>query len=69
MRSVTIKLFKLKEHEQRRVIANLKLNRPGDRDLKDYEAATIAVRRSYDEGMLEKLNAAVETALIESGRG
>jgi predicted phosphodiesterase len=67
-RSVTIKLFKLKEPEQRRVIASLKLNRAGDRDLKDYEAATVAVRRSRDEGSLEKLDTAIDEALAERGR-
>lgn len=69
MRSVTIKLFKLKEHEQRRVIAGLKLNRPGDRDLKDYEAAAIAVRRSYDEGILEKLDEAIDSTWCRRGVG
>jgi predicted phosphodiesterase len=69
VRNVTIKLFKLKEHEQRRVIASLKLNRPGDRDLKDYEIATVAVRRSRDEGLLEKLDAAIDEALSAGEKG
>jgi hypothetical protein len=67
VRSVTIKLFKLKEHEQRRVIARLKLDRPGDRDLKDYELAINAVRRSHQEGMLQRLNDLVDEML--AGRG
>lgn len=67
VRSVTIKLFKLKEHEQRRVIAKLELDRPGDRDLKDYEVAINAVRRSKDDGKLEQLDALIDATL--AGRG
>lgn len=55
-RSVTVKFFKLKEHEQRWVIAKLALDRTGDRDLKDYEQVINAVRRSKVEGRLEELN-------------
>ena len=54
VRSVTVKFFKLKEHEQRRVITQMKLDRPGDRDLKDYELVINSVRRSQDEGRLEE---------------
>ena len=46
IRSVTIKLFKLKEHEQRRVITLLNLDRPSDREMKDYELVVAAVKRS-----------------------
>ena len=50
IRSVTIKFFKLKEHEQRRLISRLKLDRPGDRDMKDYELVIAAVKRSDEQG-------------------
>ena len=36
VRSVTTKFFKVKEHEQRRIIVHMKLDKPGDRELKDY---------------------------------
>ena len=52
VRSVTMKFFKLKEHEQLRLISELRLDRPGDRDLKDYELAIAAVRRSDEQGIL-----------------
>lgn len=68
VRNVTIKLFKLKEHEQRRVIAKLELDRPGDRDLKDYELATNAVRRSHEDGKLQRLNDLVDEILAGQGR-
>ena len=68
VRSVTIKLFKLKEHEQRRVITQMKLDRPGDRDLKDYEFAINAVRRSRAEARLEELDALLDKTLAEGER-
>lgn len=68
VRSVTIKLFKLKEHEQRRIIAKLELDRQGDKDLKDYELATNAVRRSYQEGKLQQLSDLVDEMLAGHGR-
>ncbi len=34
VRSVTLKIFKLREHEQRRVISQMKLDRAGDRNLR-----------------------------------
>jgi predicted phosphodiesterase len=67
VRSVTIKLFKLKEHEQRRVISKLELDRSGDRDLKDYELAVNAVRRSEQEGKLQRLNDLVDEMLAGQG--
>jgi hypothetical protein len=67
VRSVTIKFFKLKEHEQRRVIAKLELDRPGDKDLKDYEQAINAVRRSQEEGKLQQLNDLIDEMLGEQG--
>jgi hypothetical protein len=63
VRTVTLKLFKLKEHEQRRVISQLKLDRSGDRELKDYEVAISAVRRSKEEGNLDKLDELVDQTL------
>ena len=68
VRSVTIKFFKLKEHEQRRVIAQMKLDRPGDRDLKDYEFVINAVRRSREEGSLQELDALLDQTLAGTGR-
>lgn len=68
VRSVTIKFFKLKEHTQRRVIAQMKLDRPGDRDLKDYELVINIVRRSRDEGRLQELDALIDATLVEAGR-
>ncbi|KVE38055.1 metallophosphoesterase [Burkholderia sp. TSV86] len=67
VRSVTIKFFKLKEHEQRRVIANLELDREDDRNLKDYEVAINAVRRSQENGKLQLLNDLVEEMLAGQG--
>ena len=68
VRSVTIKFFKLKEHEQRRVIAQMKLDRPGDRDLKDYEFVISAVRRSGEEGSLQELDALLDQTLTGTRR-
>ncbi|MBX9646727.1 MAG: metallophosphoesterase [Xanthobacteraceae bacterium] len=68
LRTVTVKFFKLKEHEQRRLIAKMKLDRDGDRDLKDYELATTAVRRASDGGMLDVLDSAIEALLSQGGR-
>lgn len=67
VRSVTIKLFKLREHEQRRVISKLELDRSGDRDLKDYELAINAVRRSQEDGKLQQLNDLVDEMLAGQG--
>jgi predicted phosphodiesterase len=68
VRSVTIKFFRLKEHEQRRVIAQMNLDRPGDRDLKDYELVINVVRRSRDEGRLQELDAMLDATLAGTGR-
>jgi hypothetical protein len=67
VRSVMIKFFKLKEHEQRRLIARLELDRAGDRDLKDYELAINAVRRSHAEGKLKQLDGLVDEILGGQG--
>ncbi|MBR1154619.1 metallophosphoesterase [Bradyrhizobium sp. JYMT SZCCT0428] len=63
VRSVTIKLFKLKEHEQRRLISHMKLDRPGDRDLKDYEIAIVAVKRSEEAGVLPDMDRSIDKVL------
>ncbi|WP_181174307.1 metallophosphoesterase [Mesorhizobium sp. B2-3-11] len=63
VRSVTIKLFKLKEHEQRRVITLLKLDRPGDRDMKDYELVVAAVKRSETLGVLSDMDRLIDKTL------
>jgi 3',5'-cyclic AMP phosphodiesterase CpdA len=63
IRSVTIKFFKLKEHEQRRLISQMKLDRPGDRDLRDYELVVTTVRRSDGEGRLSELDRLIDETL------
>jgi hypothetical protein len=63
IRSVTIKFFKLKEHEQRRLISRMKLDRPGDRDLKDYELVIAAVKRSDEQGFLVELDRLIDETL------
>jgi 3',5'-cyclic AMP phosphodiesterase CpdA len=65
IRSVTIKFFKLKEHEQRRLISHMKLDRPGDRDMKDYELVIAAVKRSQEQGILPDLDRLIDEALKE----
>lgn len=67
-RTVTLKIFRLKEHQQRRLIAKMALDREGDRDLKDYEIATNAVRRAADSGILNELNAEIDALLSQGGR-
>jgi predicted phosphodiesterase len=69
LRSVTVKMFKLKEHEQMRVIAEMNLLRAGDEDLKDYEIAISAVRRSEIDGSLEELDRLVDQALQKGKQG
>lgn len=63
IRSVTIKFFKLKEHEQRRLISHMKLDRPGDRDMKDYELVIAAVKRSEENGILSELDRLIDVTL------
>lgn len=63
VRSVTIKLFKLKEHEQRRLISYMKLDRPGDRDMRDYEIAIAAVKRSEEQGVLPEMDRLIDKML------
>jgi hypothetical protein len=52
VRSVATKIFRLKEPEQRRLIAKMKLDETGDNELKDYEVAVAAVRRAAQRGQL-----------------
>lgn len=63
IRSVTIKLFKLKEHEQRRVITLLSLDRPSDREIKDYELVVAAVKRSDALGSLHEMEQLIDRTL------
>jgi hypothetical protein len=63
IRSVTIKLFKLKEHEQRRVITLLNLDRPTDREMKDYELVVAAVKRSDALGVLSDMDRLIDRTL------
>ena len=63
IRSVTIKFFKLKEHEQRRLISQMKLDRAGDRDMKDYELVITAVKRSDEQGLLSELDLLIDETL------
>ena len=63
IRSVTIKLFKLKEHEQRRVITLLNLDRPTDREMKDYELVVAVVKRSKELGVLADMDRLIDRAL------
>lgn len=63
VRSVMLKIFKLREHDQRRVITQLNLDKPGDRDLKDYELAMAAVTRSNEQGRLKELDDLIDRTL------
>jgi hypothetical protein len=63
IRHVIIKLFKLKEHEQRRVISLLNLDRPGDREMKDYELVVAAVKRSEAQGSLPEMDRLIDRTL------
>jgi hypothetical protein len=63
VRTVTIKLFKLKEHEQRRIITLLNLDRPTDREMKDYELAVAAVQRSETLGVLSEMDRLIDRTL------
>lgn len=68
VRTVTVKFFKLKEHEQRRLIGKMTLDRDGDRDLKDYQLATTAVRRAAEGGVLNALDSEIDALLSQGGR-
>jgi predicted phosphodiesterase len=67
LRSVTLKFFKLKEHEQRRVIVQLELDDETDHDLKDYELAIAAVRRSEQRGRLAELDVKIDDVIATHG--
>jgi hypothetical protein len=67
IRSVTLKFFKLKEHEQRRVIVQLELDDESDRNLKDYELAIAAVQRSEQRGRLTELNDKIDSVIASHG--
>jgi len=59
-RSVAIKILALSEHDQRRIITSLELDKEGDQGLLDYEFAVAAVRRASERGLLQKLNDAID---------
>lgn len=67
IRSVTMKFFRLKEHEQRRVIVQLELDDEADGDLKDYELVIAAVRRSEKQGRLTDLNEKIDAFIATHG--
>ena len=62
-RSVISKLFRLSEHQQRKLIVELTLDQDGDQSLKDYEFVLAAVRRAKDQNRLVELNAKADEAL------
>ncbi len=66
IRSVTFKMFKLNEHEQRQVIVNLSLDEEGDRDMKDYEVAIAAVKRASEQSRLDQLDKEID-AILDQG--
>jgi hypothetical protein len=68
VRSVATKIFRLREPEQRRLIAQMKLDETGDNDLKDYEVAIAAVRRAARRGDLGELNREIDAILAGEGR-
>lgn len=68
VRRVATKMFQLKEHEQRRLIAKMELDETGDNELKDYEAAVAAIRRAAQRGELDKLDREIDAILADEGR-
>jgi hypothetical protein len=68
VRSVATKIFRLKEPEQRRLIAKMKLDETGDNELKDYEVAVAAVRRAAHRGQLGRLDREIDAILADEGR-
>ena len=41
----------------------MKLDRPGDRDMKDYELVIAAVKRSDEQGLLSELDRQIDETL------
>jgi hypothetical protein len=68
VRSVATKIFRLKEPEQRRLIAKMKLDETGDNELKDYEVAVAAVRRAAQREQLGELDREIDAILSDEGR-
>lgn len=68
VRSVATKIFRLREPEQRRLIAQMKLDATGDNELKDYEVAIAAVRRAEERGQLGELDREIDAILADGGR-
>ncbi|WP_421580970.1 metallophosphoesterase [Shinella sp. M31] len=67
LRSVAFKMFRLNEHEQRQIIVSLGLDEIGDQELKDYEFALAAVRRSAQQGKLDLLDQKIDELLAGDG--
>jgi len=59
-RSVAIKILALSEHDQRRIITSLELDKEGDQGLLDFEFAVAAVRRAAERGILQQLSDAID---------
>ncbi len=66
VRSITFKMFRLNEHEQRRLVVDLRLDEDVDKDLRDYEVAILAVKRALERGRLDELEAEIDKILSES---
>lgn len=58
LRSTTVvrNLLELPEHDQRRIIGELRLDQDGDQGLKRWQFVLAAVSRAKDKGLLEALN-------------
>lgn len=58
LRSTTVvrKLLELSEHDQRRIIGELRLDQDGDQGLKRWQFVLAAVSRAKEKGLLEVLN-------------
>lgn len=59
-RSVAIKILALSEHDQRRIITSLELDKEGDQGLLDFEFAVAAVRRAAERGILQQLSDTID---------
>ncbi len=58
LRSTTVvrKLLELSEHDQRRIIGELRLDQDGDQGLKRWQFVLAAVSRAKEKGLLKALN-------------
>jgi hypothetical protein len=69
IRNVALKILKLRVDQQERLMHSLGLSEPGDRNLKDYELGTAAVRRSVQRNALAELDEALTRVLSTEGMG